>query len=351
MGTLVRFVTPVPYLAPPVVCETLEALVARWNGSMENGTSDAGTKSGSSVLARLPGGRVFGSGNVLSPDGRSIARDVSPDFGKPFPEHWLLTYRKIRPPIALGGTTAVIATTLGAGYGHWLLEELPRLLALEETGFDRLIAHAVRPYALDALHVRGVERTVVPLVRYAHFACETLIVPPLRETPTWLELSRVREFAATVVHAGHALSVAEPRALGSVGAGERVYVSRRLARRRRVVNEEELWARLEALRFVRVDLEDLGWAEQIALFQRARSVVSPHGAGLANVVFCTPGTRIVELFHREYVNDCYGRIARLLGMEYRPVLSPGTRAAEQKLEANRLDIPAVVDDVVRAVSA
>ena len=66
-------------------------------------------------LARLPDGWVFGSGNVLAPDGQTIARDVSPDFGKPFQKHWLLTYPKLRPPVPLPGTTAVIATTLGAG--------------------------------------------------------------------------------------------------------------------------------------------------------------------------------------------------------------------------------------------
>ena len=57
-------------------------------------------------VAHLPEGRVFGSGNVLSPDGQLIARDVSPDFGKPFDEHWLLTYKKIRPPVSLWTTNA-----------------------------------------------------------------------------------------------------------------------------------------------------------------------------------------------------------------------------------------------------
>ena len=35
--------------------------------------------------------------------------------------------------------------------------------------------------------------------------------------------------------------------------------------------------------------------DQILLFQRAEFVISPHGAGLANLLFCEAGTRVIEL--------------------------------------------------------
>ena len=231
-------------------------------------------------FARLPGGRVFGSGNVLSPDGQTIARDVSPDFGKPFAEHWLLTYKKIRPPVFLPDTTAVIATTLGAGYSHWLLEELPRLLALKSDDCETLIAHAAHAYNREAIALHRFSRKVLPAKREAHHSCEQLLVPSLGQlTPSTVRA--LDEFTA-------------PLRQPFSPFGERLYISREKARRRRVVNESGLWTELAARGFVKLHLEELTWARQITAFRHAKVIVAPHGAGLANLVFCQAGTKVVE---------------------------------------------------------
>jgi hypothetical protein len=286
-------------------------------------------------LARLPGGRVFGSGNVLSPDGRTIARDVSPDFGKPFGEHWLLTHKKIRPPVLLPGTTAVIATTLGAGYSHWLLEELPRLLALKPDDGLTLIAHAAHACNREAFALHGFTGKVLPAKREAHHSCELLLVPSLGQlTPTTVQA--LDEFTA-------------PLRQPSSPFGERLYISRENARRRRVANESELWAELAAHGFAKLHLEDLTWAQQISAFRAAKVIVAPHGAGLANLVFCRPGTKVIELFHRSYVNGCYWQLAALKGLDYRPLVSLSGEPLAQTLIANRSNIEVDLPQVQQAL--
>ena len=47
--------------------------------------------------------------------------------------------------------------------------------------------------------------------------------------------------------------------------------------------------------FETVYLEGMSVVDQILLFQRAEFVISPHGAGLANLLFCEAGTRVIEL--------------------------------------------------------
>ena len=131
--------------------------------------------------------------------------------------------------------------------------------------------------------------------------------------------------------------------------GERLYVSRARARRRRVVNEESLWALLEARGFHRVFLEDMTWAEQIVAFREARELVAAHGAGLANLVFCEAGTRVVEFFDRAYVNPCYWRLAALKGLDYRPLVPAGDVALTQTLSANRNDLTADLARIARAL--
>ena len=338
------------YLPPPVACERL-AQIVKEQGGVTQQTSPAQRlvyalpSHGSpevreffrltqsvhfdpDYVAQLPGGRVFGSGIVLSPDGRKIARDVSVDFGRSFHEHWLLGYQKIRPPLSVGGRTAVIATALGTGYSHWLLEELPRLLALRGASFDHLITHAGAPFSDVAFHHFGLKANVVHARRFGHFACEELIVPSLvgqAGNPTRAVVELVNDFTA--------------RFFGEVARStpERIYISRQKARRRRVLNEAAIWERLQSLGFVRVYAEDLSWSEQLALFRGAKVVVASHGAGLANLVVCRSGTRVVELFSRNYVNGCYWRLSAVNNLDYRPVVAQGSAALASDLKANRMD--------------
>jgi capsular polysaccharide biosynthesis protein len=283
---------------------------------------------------------VFGSGNVLSPDGRSIARDVSEDFGKPFHDHWLITYPRIKPPQLIAGATAVIATTQGVGYSHWLLEELPRLLATDLGGCDAMLANVRERFAVEGLKLHGFAGRLLPVRRDHHLQCEHLIVPSLPGPAGWPTVESVRsvkEFSQNV--SGN----------GERGAGERIFVSRAKARRRRITHEESLWAALEARGFRRILLEERTWPEQIAVFREAKEIVAPHGAGMANIVFSSAGTRVVELFNREYVNPCFWRLAALVEVDYRPVVGAGDGPIANESSANRKDIEADVAQVMRAL--
>lgn len=352
------------FLPPPECCESLASVVARFGGAIEIQAvattmeyalpvpatgevrsfwqPETRADIAPEFIARLPGGRVFGTGSVLAPDGKSLAREVSLDFGKPFEDHWLLTYGKIPPPQFVQGSTAVIATTLGSGYGHWLLDELPRLLALPRDAAETVIAHATQPFSRLALdHCGWTGGAVLPVGRGTHFHCELLVVPSLVGTvvqPVRRSLDRVAEFASAF------------HTKASV-FGEKIYLTRERARRRRVINEPELWAELETSGFVNVRLEELTWPEQINAFRHAKVVVAPHGAGLANLAFCPPGTRVVELFNRSYLHGCFWRLAALQRLDYWPIVPAGEEPLGQDASCNRLDMVADLGQVRTALRA
>jgi capsular polysaccharide biosynthesis protein len=295
--------------------------------------------------AWLPAGRVLGDGNVLSADGELLARDVAPDFGKSFEQHWLLQRDWVRPPRKLpGGVVAVAVSHLGQTYAHWLLDEMPRLLALQATDdlarASVVLAHAGTALAGVAHRRLGIEGQVVAAGRSTHFEAGPLRVPSYVGRPGFPRLEGVaalRDFAAGLGRDAR-------------GRGEKIYVSRAGARRRRVVGEEALRAALEARGFVTVRLEECDWAEQIAIFQKAREVVAPHGAGLANLVFCAPGTRVVELFARDYVNPCYWRLAALGDLDYRAVVAPGAGEPREERTAKGTDILVTPAKVLAALA-
>lgn len=352
------------FVAAPVRCEQLREIVARSGGQLEITASErreiyalpeAATAevreffrrstealTGPDYVARLPGSRVYRSGIVISPDGTSIARDVSLDFGKSVNEHWLLGQKPLRAPEELGGATVVVASTLASGYAHWLLEELPRLLALDEHWKGgRLIAHATNEFSRTALARRGWRGTIVEPRDSTHVRCEELIVPSLIGSTEWPSARARRmlnEFVETFQSNGSRW-------------GERLYISREGSRRRRVINEAALWAQLEPRGFDRLRLETLSWEDQVAAFRHAKIIVGPHGAGLANLVFCRPGTRVVELFQRSYVNGGYWRLATLGELDYRPVVTSGETALADGPAGNRLDLNVEIAAVLAQIDS
>jgi capsular polysaccharide biosynthesis protein len=142
---------------------------------------------------------------------------------------------------------------------------------------------------------------------------------------------------------------AAPLRQASSAMGEKLYVSREKAKRRRLTNEPKIWDALEKRGFVKLRLEELTWSQQISAFRAAKVIVAPHGAGLANLAFASPGTKVVELFHRSYVNGCYWQLASLKGLDYHPLVPEGPESITRTLRANRLDVTADVAQILAAL--
>lgn len=106
--------------------------------------------------------------------------------------------------------------------------------------------------------------------------------------------------------------------------GQRLYLSRRGAKLRNPLNAEDLEAALAARGFDIFQAHDGNHSEQIARFGAARKVVAVHGAGLANLVFCRPGTEVIEIFPKNFIKSPYWRLAQGLDLPYRAVIGgPG----------------------------
>ena len=96
----------------------------------------------------------------------------------------------------------------------------------------------------------------------------------------------------------------------------RVYISRAHAGSRRVTNERVVIDTLMAVGFSVIAAEHLSVAEQVSLFRRASHVVSAHGAGLTNIVFCSSGAQILELFHPVGNNPTYAVLSSGCSLSY-----------------------------------
>ena len=96
----------------------------------------------------------------------------------------------------------------------------------------------------------------------------------------------------------------------------RIYISRPDASYRRVLNEDALVDLLQKYGFERVVLSQLSFAQQRDLFAQSEAIVAPHGAGLAHLLFCAPGTKVIEIFYPQFMQACYWQISKHMQLDY-----------------------------------
>ena len=117
----------------------------------------------------------------------------------------------------------------------------------------------------------------------------------------------------------------------------RLYISR--VGRRRVLNEAELTQMLARYGFEVVPDEPRSVAEQVRLYQSAEFIVGPHGASFANLLWCRPGTQLLELFAPTYRPEYFRYLSHVLNLRY-AAYSPGPL---QESHHSQVDVNITVD--------
>ena len=107
------------------------------------------------------------------------------------------------------------------------------------------------------------------------------------------------------------------RGYGVEAAAEKkkLFISRRKASKRRVLNEEALVQLLRPYGFQVIFAEALTYQEQVQLFYNAEYVVAPHGAGLTNILF-SKKCKVWELHPADVVKSHYFMLCKALAFDY-----------------------------------
>lgn len=217
----------------------------------------------------------------------------------------------VRPRGKLLDSAVTLVNAWSDSYFHWVTEILPRVAVLMEAGINcpsPIVRGKMKPWQRESLAMLGVEAGRVVEAAGCILA-RRLLIPGFPRA-----LAEDCEFS---VPSPWSLEVMRKRICGSSACadGANVWISRRKAWGRRILNENEVLALLSDLKFQVAMLEDMTFSAQVELFRRARVVVGPHGAGLANIAFCRQGTRVVEVVGK-FVNASFLTLAASLGLRY-----------------------------------
>ncbi|MEM7792973.1 MAG: glycosyltransferase family 61 protein [Cyanobacteria bacterium P01_C01_bin.118] len=204
-------------------------------------------------------------------------------------------------------------------YYHWTYETLPKLIYLsnhrKELKIDKLYFHFGRlghPYQRQALRSLGFQYwKIIDAKRIKSLKASEIVVIKLNETRLEPSVDLCKLIKSTFIK--------NPTA----NPTRRIYLTRdHVKTGRKIINENELRFLLDSYGFEIIVADNLSVAAQAKLFNQSNYIVSPHGAALANIAFCEPGAKILELFNQTDQttwSQIYSTIAQACGFELIPI--------------------------------
>ena len=210
-------------------------------------------------------------------------------------------------------------------YGNWLTRVVPRLAILdghpELKQLPLLVRSNLREYELDSLSRLGYGREqLIEVDRPAAVTVKDIYVPSFPR-------HNIENMANTLSWFREHMLSSNPEGLSQEST--RLFVSRKDAVRRRLINEDEIVEALAPLGVVTVVPSELTFSEQVNLFSRAELVVGAHGAGLTNVAFCPAGCGVIEITCEQMATaEDFRAIAEIFGLRML-VLMAQERDSEQ----------------------
>ncbi|MEG4089580.1 tetratricopeptide repeat protein [Microcoleus sp. Pol12B4] len=263
-------------------------------------------------VAVLPNGRAWAdvvTTAVITSDNKLVA-DISMGCAE-----LVITSDKLPPAEHVDGNVAFLSARWGgAAYFHWMFDVITRFDLLQRSGLietiDKFVVNASdSSYQAETLEILGIPQDKILESRcHLHITADKLIVASISYNGSGAVSKWKCEYLKQTF-----LNEQQPL---NTDYSERIYISRQQASYRRIVNDEEVIKYLEKLGFRSVKLETMSIAEQASCLAAAKVVVAPHGGGLTNLVFCSPKTKVIEIFSPLYVPHCYWMISNLCGLEH-----------------------------------
>jgi capsular polysaccharide biosynthesis protein len=285
----------------------------------------------SNFVAELDYGRIYEDGIIITKDNHLLADTTIMEWGKTLDTHHIFTRNELPLPRYIPGRVAVLASPGAQCYYHWLFQILPRLELLEKSSisYDSIYLMPMNePFQLETLLLIGLHNKKVIFGKLdEQIVADTLIVPAI---PT-----RGDTFSPWVCNfiRGKMLRIASP-----IENNYNIYISRKNAQSRRIINEEEIIELLQAFNFKTVFLEDLSIQEQITIMSSAKTIITPHGSALANVVFCNPETHVIEIFNEHCLTEMYKNLCISMNIHHHALITSSDNLNDEQIANDDLHI-------------
>jgi len=246
-----------------------------------------------------------------------------------------------------------IGSAGSSNYGHWLVDDLPRLRAVTALmridrrpvrvlihGYgepiDRVRMQSIREFLGAAVHIDLLD----PAIPY-HFDELYYVTPvsqhPVQKSPVAIDVAAREILSSVMADTGPSV---QPTL---------VFVDRPARQGRTLSNHDEIRDLVQRSGFVVVDPAEMSFAEQVRVFAGAQVVIGQMGAAMTNTLFCRPSTTLIYLAPSGWIEPFYWDLSVVRGQYYRVIYGEVTDPAVPPHRSNFTIRPDILQRAIQAL--
>ena len=281
---------------------------------------------------------------VVTADSKLIP-SVSIEWSCPPERHW--TFRKLRLPTStsLCGRSLILASTGGESYFHWMTDILPRVRLVKEAGYEMnsfdhfIINKLVAGYQKETLDYLNIPSKKIREIgnKPSGLLCEEAVLPSLPSFPGVVPPETI-QYLSSIVPEKPQQEI------------RKLYIERGKSKRRKIPEEGRIIDWLKTQGFKVIDSGNMSVKDQATAFAHAEMIVAPHGGALTNLLFCRPGTKVVELLSSKYPNPCYRNLCGVARLPYIGIIGDSQKSeTTTDLSDSSGPIETTLEDIKKAL--
>ena len=234
-----------------------------------------------------------------------------------------------------GKILSILQGASGNNYGHWLLDMLPKIKLCSEHYSLNDINYFYTPnltdFQKDTLSVLGInENRIVNSEKFRHIQADELLVV---DHPNYYEgyiLKQNKFQPAWVIKWLRDTYLTYEK---KFNVNKKIFIDRTdsTSKHCQIQNESEVSNFLKNKGFSKYQLTKLSFFEKVYLFRNAEVIVGAHGAAFANLTFCKPKTKVIEIRPCIHPNTVYERISYINDLNYQLIQTKKTDENQKKL--------------------
>lgn len=264
-----------------------------------------------------------------------VLKELSPDIGGAPINHPCFYQRKLPATISVDQPIFLGTGHAQQVYFHWMFDIVPILHDYQSSFGDGVLCYTNTefPFQKETLLRLGIMDRVVPA------SADRALYSPLV-----IATGCQRDFGVPTAAVSDLLRTLFLHGDTDQPPLRRIFVGRRGAGSRRLLNEDALAGKLEQLGFDSINCGRLTIAEQARLFSSASIIVGVHGAALTNIVFAKPGAVVIELMPPNYSHPCYEQLSFVRRLRFNRLV--GFSDCDHGLHDFSIDVGEVVEAII-----
>ena len=206
----------------------------------------------------------------------------------------------------------ILGSNAGNNYYSNLLQFLPRIFFNKKTNLKLAIhrnsSNKYRNFITNILKSLNIEFTFVFLDDDFYYFIDS-------EFPQFLSMNDSIKILKKFIN---------PKT--NVEISKKIYVTREESSYRKILNEGDVITILREKGYKVINPQLYEIDEQIEIFSNAEKIIAPHGSNLANIIFCKPGTEIIEITpsfkdNEKILEDRYLNLSLINDLKHNKIVS------------------------------